>query len=311
MKKSERLNQELIFLSGKSSFQLKDLIEEFNISKRTAIRDIKELENMGLTIYVDQGRYGGYKIINQNLLTPIHFNNDEILAIFFALKSLNSLSSTPFNKTYKQIREKLYATLPKYAQDNLKKTLSFIEYYTPDIMNNFNYLSDILYSIMYEQMIEISYSTSKSRSFHFQVYELFYRNGIWFIEGFDLSNEKWGIFRCDYIAALVIKDTQKNLLSRTQLENYKKQYDESYRNIPFKCQLNEDGVESFKKNHYPSMHLEYIDHIPFIIGFYNEDELEYMIRYLISLGQNVKIIYPAQLKTNYLNALKSIISSYE
>lgn len=43
MKKSERLNQELIFLSDKYSFQLKDLETEFGISKRTALRDIEEL----------------------------------------------------------------------------------------------------------------------------------------------------------------------------------------------------------------------------------------------------------------------------
>lgn len=44
MKKSERLNQELIFLRDKYSFQLEELIAEFDISKRTALRDIQELE---------------------------------------------------------------------------------------------------------------------------------------------------------------------------------------------------------------------------------------------------------------------------
>lgn len=38
MKKAERLNQELIFLGNKEGFQLKDLMEEFQISKRTALR---------------------------------------------------------------------------------------------------------------------------------------------------------------------------------------------------------------------------------------------------------------------------------
>ena len=42
MKKSERLNQELIFLSNKHAFHLIDLMREFNISKRTAKREEKE-----------------------------------------------------------------------------------------------------------------------------------------------------------------------------------------------------------------------------------------------------------------------------
>ena len=43
------------------------------------------------------------------------------------------------------------------------------------------------------------------------------------------------------------------------------------------------------------MKLEYIDDIPYITGRYNEEELGYMPHYLISLGENVEIIYPNQL----------------
>lgn len=34
MKKSERLNQEFIYLSGKTTFNLSDLMAEFSISKQ-------------------------------------------------------------------------------------------------------------------------------------------------------------------------------------------------------------------------------------------------------------------------------------
>ena len=78
MKKAERLNQELIFLGNKQGFQLKDLMEEFQISKRTALRDVEELEAMGLPFYTENGRYGGYKLINQGLWTPVYFNDEEI-----------------------------------------------------------------------------------------------------------------------------------------------------------------------------------------------------------------------------------------
>ena len=86
------------FLKDKSSFHLKDLMVEFNISKSTAIRDIKALEEMGLALYVENGRFGGYKIVSENLLTPIYFNNNEMLAIFYALKSMSALTTTPFEK---------------------------------------------------------------------------------------------------------------------------------------------------------------------------------------------------------------------
>lgn len=82
MKKSERLNKELIFLKNKNFFNLKDLMEEFNISKSTALRDIESLEEMGLALYSDYGRSGGYQLMDQSLLTPIYFDQNEIFAIF-------------------------------------------------------------------------------------------------------------------------------------------------------------------------------------------------------------------------------------
>ncbi|WP_311134426.1 HTH domain-containing protein [Lactococcus lactis] len=50
IKKAERIQQELFFLNGKSQFKLKEIMDEFNISKRTALRDIQELERLGLPI---------------------------------------------------------------------------------------------------------------------------------------------------------------------------------------------------------------------------------------------------------------------
>ncbi len=50
MKKSERLNQELIFLSHKKSFNLSDLMNKLNISKRAVLRDI---EALGVSFYLE------------------------------------------------------------------------------------------------------------------------------------------------------------------------------------------------------------------------------------------------------------------
>ncbi len=83
MKKSERLNQELFFLRTHPQFNLNQLMKTFGISKSTALRDIEALENLGVPLYVENGRYGGYRVLNKPLLPPIYFNENEVLAIFF------------------------------------------------------------------------------------------------------------------------------------------------------------------------------------------------------------------------------------
>ena len=62
MNKSERLNDMMIYLNNKSYFNLTDLMEKYNISRSTAIRDVQSLEQIGMPIFSEHGRYGRYGI---------------------------------------------------------------------------------------------------------------------------------------------------------------------------------------------------------------------------------------------------------
>jgi len=213
MKKSERLNQELIFLSAKHHFQLRDLIMEFNISKRTALRDIAELETLGLPFYVENGRHGGYHLISQKLLPPIYFNKEEVRAIFFALEALNSLSSTPFEKSYSQIRQKLLATMPVAQQADITKILDVIHYYNVAPINAPANLATITQAILESKLVDVTYTQYTLEKVQLQIYELFYRNGIWFCSAYPIQKKQWGTYRCDYMTELAIDRTSAaNLL---------------------------------------------------------------------------------------------------
>ncbi len=59
------------------------------------------------------------------------------------------------------------------------------------------------------------------------------------------------------------------------------------------------------------MQLEYIDNTPYIIGKYNERELNYLVKYLITLGENVIILDTKQLKEKYIQTLTSILENYK
>ncbi|MEG0577923.1 MAG: HTH domain-containing protein [Bacilli bacterium] len=60
MKKSERLNHMIMYLNNLDYFNLSDLMNKYNISKSTALRDISSLETLGVPIYAEQDRCGRY-----------------------------------------------------------------------------------------------------------------------------------------------------------------------------------------------------------------------------------------------------------
>ncbi|TKI25974.1 WYL domain-containing protein [Bacillus pumilus] len=310
MKKSERLNQELIFLSDKYSFQLKDLETEFGISKRTALRDMEELESMGLAFYVEPGRHGGYRLVKQSPMVPIYFNTDEVQAIFFALKALDLVSATPFKKSYSQIRQKLFATMSDERKQMITETLDVIHYYNVAPVSEQNHLELILQAMMEDQIVKMTYTQYENKRIRLQFLELFYRNGIWFTKAYDVQNKKWGIYRCDFMKDLIIEEEGSDTFTKEELKAMQVEYEKTYHDISFKCRLTEQGKEKFLKNHYQNMRLEIIDDTPYIMGGYNQEELSYMTHYLISFGKHVKIEYPDELKKSYLTQLQEMMDQY-
>ncbi|GAK48333.1 transcriptional regulator [Secundilactobacillus oryzae JCM 18671] len=311
MKKSERLNQELIFLSDKYAFQLKDLMTEFAISKRTALRDIEELESIGLALYAESGRHGGYRLINQLPLIPIYFNNEEIQAIFFALDALKLISNTPFEKSYTRIEEKLMTTLSPERKGTVADMLAAVHYYNVPPVNNTMALKSILTAILQEKVVHTRYIQYGTENIQLQIYELFYRNGIWFTSAWNLTMQRWGTYRCDYMTELSIDDTVVAPFSRQDLTQLQTNYESTYHNIPFRCRLTPFGKELFLKNHYPNMKLETINGIPYMTGGYNQEELAYMTHFLVSLGKHVTIEFPEQLKQSYLTELQNMLNRYK
>ena len=311
MKRAERLNQELIFLSSKKSFNLSDLMKEFNISKRTALRDIQDLEFMGLPFYVENGRNGGYKLINEKLIIPIHFDIGEITSIFFALKSLELLSTTPFEKSYPLLYKKLLATLPDEQKEKILKLLKVVEYYTIPPINPTNYLTIILEAILDLKVLNILYTQHNKISKQILPYNLFYRNGVWFCYALDINNNMFGVYRCDYIEKCIIDNNIEHSYTFEDLKNFSLSYEGIYHNIEFRCSLTKFGKELFLKKNYPNMKLEEIDNQPYMVGSFNKEELDYMVHYLIGLGDNVKIEYPELLKNAYIKKLKEILKSYK
>ena len=62
MKKSERINDMMMYLNNKETFNLKDIMEKYSISKNTALRDIRSLEEIGMPIIDYTGKIESKKI---------------------------------------------------------------------------------------------------------------------------------------------------------------------------------------------------------------------------------------------------------
>ena len=59
MSKARRLNEMIMMVNRKKRFTVRELAQEFGVSKRTILRDLQELSAMGVPLYCRPGRTEG------------------------------------------------------------------------------------------------------------------------------------------------------------------------------------------------------------------------------------------------------------
>ena len=299
MKKSERINQELFYLNDKTEFNLKDLMHTFNISKSTALRDIAELESLGVPLYATSGRYGSYHIIQESLLPPVYFSEKEIFAIFFSLQLLRSTSNSPFGHTYQQINNKLLNTFSKEKQKLINQTMNVVQYNSLLHTEYIDYLDTLFENILKQQVITFNYSRGETRERTILPVKLVTRNGYWYCLGFDIHKQAYRTFRCDFISQIKVDDNHQLDLSQEEINEGLVQQQNDYRFLDFKVDVTKNARTFYQQNNYPNISFEQNDESCFLTGFINPNEISFLANYLLGFGTDIITISPYELHDAY------------
>jgi len=310
MKKSERLNDMTRYLNNREFFNLSDLMDKYNISKSTALRDISSIEQLGMPIYSEHGRHGRYGILKNRLLSPIIFTIDEVYALYFAMLTLESYQSTPFHLSVNQLNEKFEYCLSKKQINQVHQMKKVLQFEINQHHNVSRFLDHILKSILNESSCKIQYlKDNQAKSYHVQFFKISARFGQWYATGIELNTNKYRVFRCDRITRIEEKEIKSHfsideLLSRS-LEIY-----QSEKSIDFEVEMLEQAKDIFHKEHYPSMKLEQGNKTA-IKGFYNLGEEEFIANYLMRYGHYVISVKPESLKQLIQDRVENLLNHYQ
>lgn len=310
MKKSERLHDLMIYLNDKNSFNLKDIINKYQISKSTALRDIQSLESIGMPIYSQQGRNGCYGILPNRLLSPIVFTVDEMYALYFAMLTLSDYQTTPFHLSTTALKNKFEMCLSDEKKNQIRKMESVLQMGGIKHFNESKFLKDILAFSIDNKVCEIEYTkNSIAQTYYVQFFNISSSFGQWYTTALDFQLEKPIVFRCDKISS--IKEcthyVAKDLL---ELDTSSFEFFKSTDAIDFRIEITQKGVDKFYKENYPSMKLEMVDSRFYINGYYNQGEEGFITNYLISYGKQIISIFPEKLKSSITNTIRELDSHY-
>jgi predicted DNA-binding transcriptional regulator YafY len=131
MNKIERLTSEILLLQERkrSSEELAELLE---VSKRTIIRDIQVLCEMGVPVIARDGLGGGYWLPSEYTVQPLQLTWKEMLLLMLALDGLSKISDTPFAAERNSLIAKVQSQLPVQHRERVGNLLGKVSMDMPD-----------------------------------------------------------------------------------------------------------------------------------------------------------------------------------
>ncbi|MBJ8081541.1 HTH domain-containing protein [Bacillus cereus group sp. N14] len=298
MKKVERINTIMRYINNRSHFTITEIMREFNISRSTAIRDIRDIEAMGMPLVAEVGRTGGYFVMHNSILPVVRFTDNEVKALFIAFMATRN-QQLPYLKSRQSLAEKLLGLISETQQDDLVLLNQLLLFegtnpHNPDLLE----LSDLPHPML-EKLIQILLLDShllittkeekEIKSYPIYLLHLYQEKSHWIIEGFDLKEEKKMMFPVDDLINIEPYMTKKRLNKKQILEKLNKK-DEA---INLVLELGPKAIAQYKKYHPLKISISYTNPyqstaiLKTFINVNNSDEVTEITNWLLFLGKDI------------------------
>ncbi|QWH27124.1 YafY family transcriptional regulator [Bacillus mycoides] len=311
LSKAKRLLDILIFASTKKTFTAQEIADEFNISVRTVHRYILDLSDMGLPIYAEQGRNGGYKVLTNSMLPPILFTEEEAVSIFFAFQSLSYYRDLPFNTEINSVTHKLYSSLQNDAKAKVDKIRSYIAFWNPKRTIDTPLLNEVLTAAIENKNLDFQYeSKSGIKTKHVHPIGVYAHDGLWYLPSYDFSSKKILLYRVDRI--LSILSTEENKDTFMNLEEW---FASSSNVVHIPTQLHvlltTEGVRQCKSVPYLE---EFVvvneDGTGYIHSTIDKGEINFITPLFYRLGKDARVLEPKELIDGLRMRAKEVLHMY-
>lgn len=219
MKKAQRLIQLMMIVNERKRFTIREIQDELGVSRRTVIRDLMELGELGVPLYSEVGAAGGYRVLKGKMLPPISFTEHEAAALFFASQSLKRYVSLPFKEEAQSALQKFYHYLPGEIKARMDRLQDRLLFWVPPRNREAPHLRGLLEASLDQRVAIIRYGdedAAEERSI--QPIGIYAMNGLWYCPAYCFKAEAFRMFRADRVHAIRLDPDQskrKNLDGET------------------------------------------------------------------------------------------------
>ncbi len=316
MNRIERISAILIQLQSKKVVKGQEIADRFNISLRTAYRDIRALEISGVPITSEAGV--GYSLVDGYRLPPISFTQEEARAFLTAEKLVDKFTDSTTTNDYQSALYKIKSVLKtadKEHLEDLNDTIQVVKRFEiPTSENSFDHLPTLLKSIASKKVVKLTYFANHNQETTVRKVEpigVYLMGNHWYLIAYCLLRKDYRNFRIDRI-----KDSEmlNDEISKKHpsLKKYLKEHITSKEGIyTIKIRVENTSMCYFGDQKYyhgllSEKRLKSHTEMNFL-----SSSLEGFARWFIVFGDSAEIIEPAELKERVKTLASEILKKLD
>ncbi|NHA35150.1 DNA-binding transcriptional regulator [Staphylococcus schleiferi] len=168
MNKETRQNKLIALIQQQQHMTAQELAKALNVSKRTILRDMHELEKNGVQILARAGKHGGYQLQSKQQQHHLEINDHELHALYMILRESQSQSILPYSKETSALIQKILRQPNTTIRRSLRQLDEYILYESPPIDKNPPHFDDILIYCQERKVMGVDYKVDTYGQHHFE-----------------------------------------------------------------------------------------------------------------------------------------------
>jgi predicted DNA-binding transcriptional regulator YafY len=314
MPKSKRLMELMMTVNRKRRFKVQELADEFGVSKRTILRDLQELSELGVPLYSEVGPNGGYQVVRERVLPPIAFTEEEAVAMFFAVHSLRHYTSLPFEAESASALNKFYLHMPGDVRDRIDSMKNRVDFITPTRRGDAPCLAILLDAAVHRKVLIVEYESKEegASSRRIQPVCIYANNGFWYCTAFCFLRQGFRVFRCDRIREAEYDSSGTEPLDLSDISLSRREAQEPTEPVRLRAELSRAGVQRCEAELWlaPLLHVRE-DGRGEIDKDVSRGDIPFFTDFFIGLGDEALVEEPAELKESIRRRLTEMLARYQ
>ncbi|HEX8231619.1 MAG TPA: WYL domain-containing protein [Chloroflexia bacterium] len=202
MNRIERLTATLLLLQEKPRTS-SEIARHFELSKRTVLRDVQALCEMGVPVVSQDGAGGGYSLPSSYRLAPLPLTSNEAFLLLLALNAINRLADTPFLAERASLSAKLRALLPDDQRPEVERMLETVAVDVPERTQRSAFLETLMSAAREERWVLVTYkSAARISSLHILPRQINMQSGYWYCRAYTFEREEERTYRVDRVQSV-------------------------------------------------------------------------------------------------------------